>query len=448
MTTPSRRQFLGQSVALAAAGAFGPLATPSLRAAPLVGGEYRALVCVFLYGGNDGNNMVVPIDAAGYAAYAKARGNTGAGGLALQQSSLAPLQGSTLGLHGALSPLADIWNQGHLAIQANVGTLVRSLTLAQYNAPGAMTPPNLFSHDDQQNQWQMGESGVNTSAGWAGRIADLQAGAAVPMVLSVSGNNVFMNGLRNDGLAIGTGNGFAIKGFGGNPTNNPLFKLYMDLLRVPQPNAEVHAAAGVLDQAIAASSVLNSALTANSSTAGLFNGQDNGLAQQLQAVAKVIEARQSLGVTRQIFFVSMGGFDTHNDQLAQQNNLFGQLGPALKAFYDATVQLGVAGQVSTFTGSDFARTLQPASGGGTDHAWGNHQFVLGGGVKGGLYGEMPQLILGGPNDVSDEGRWLPTTAVDQMSATLATWLGVSATDLPALFPNLKNFTKPSPRYFG
>ena len=193
--------------------------------------------------------------------------------------------------------------------------------------------------------------------------------------------------------------------------------------------------------------MLNTALTSPGSTAALFAGQNSSLAQQLQAVAKMIEARASLGVTRKIYFVSMGGFDTHNDQINQQNNLFGQLGPALKSFYSATVQLGVSQGVTTFTGSDFARILQPASGAGTDHAWGNHQFVLGGAVKSGLYGSMPQLVLNGHDDVSSEGRRLPTTSVDQMSATLANWFGAGAADLPAVFPHLGNFGSKNMGYF-
>ncbi|MBL0148876.1 MAG: DUF1501 domain-containing protein [Ideonella sp.] len=446
MNTPNaRRRFLGQAAALAASGTLSPLA---LRAAPLQGSDYRALVCVFLYGGNDANNMVVPVDAAGYAAYAKARGNAAAGGLSLQQSSLAPLTGATVGLHGALAPLADIWTQGHLAIQANVGTLVRPLTKAEFNAAGALLPPNLFSHSDQQAQWQQGVSSPGVSTGWGGRIADLQPSGGMPMVLSISGNNVFMNGQTSDGLALGSSGGFAIKGFGSNPAANPLYKLYTELLQRSYANAEERAAAGVLQQATQASNALNTALTSNGSTAGLFANLNSGLAQQLLSVAKIIEGRQSLGVTRQIFFVSMGGFDTHNDQLAQQNDLFGQLGPALKAFYDATQQLGVASQVTTFTASDFSRTLQPASGAGTDHAWGGHQFVIGGAVRRGVYGRMPQLVLGGPDDVSSEGRWLPTTSVDQMGATLAGWLGVSPADMTRVFPLLGNFSQRNLGYFG
>jgi uncharacterized protein (DUF1501 family) len=443
----SRRHLLSHAAALAGASTL-----PSL-ASPLLGSDYRALVCVFLYGGNDGNNMVVPMDTAGYAAYARARGTAGAGGLTLPQSALAPLNGGGVGLHPALTPLADIWNQGHLAVQANVGPLVRPMTKAEFNGSGAQRPSNLFSHDDQQDQWQRGQAfsgnAMPSTAGWGGRIADLQAGnGVVPMALSVSGNNVFMNGATHTGLTVGSGTSFAIKGFGNNPSASPLYQLYQGLLQQPYGNAEERAAASVLNQAIKASNVLNTALSGTGSMAGLFNGLGSNVAQQLLTVAKMIEGRSGLGATRQLFFVSMGGFDTHNDQLNQQQALFSDLGPALKAFYDAMQQLGVANAVTTFTASDFARTLQPASGGGTDHAWGNHHFVLGGAVKGGLYGRMPQLVLAGPDDMSDEGRWLPTTSVDQMSATLASWFGVGAADLATVFPHLANFGARNLGYFG
>ena len=443
MSHLNRRQMLA---ALASSSAL-----PAL-AAPLAGNDYRALVCVFLYGGNDGNNMVVPLDTAGYAAYAKARGNAAAGGLALQASTLAPLAGTSLGLHPALAPLADLWTQGHLAVQTNVGSLVKPMTPAEFNRAGALAPTNLFSHSDQQDQWQRGQSFsgtlANSTSGWGGRVADLQGGGVVPMALSVSGNNVFMTGASSRGLSVGAGNGFAIKGFGGNPSGNPLYGLYQSLLQQPYANAEEHAAASVLNQALKASNSLNTALSSGGSVAGLFAGLNSGVAQQLHTVAKLIESRSSLGATRQLFFVSMGGFDTHNNQLAQQNQLFGELGPALKAFYDAMQQLGTANAVTTFTASDFARTLAPASGGGTDHAWGNHQFILGGAVQRGIHGRMPQLVLGGPDDVSQEGRWLPTTSVDQMSATLASWLGVSAADLGSVFPHLTNFPAKNLGYFG
>lgn len=441
-----RRRFLGSAAALAGAATW---PARQALAAPLAGSDYRALVCVFLYGGNDGNNMVVPMDPAGYAAYARIRGAASSGGLALDAGALAPLAGANLGLHPNLAPLAALWSQGRVALQANVGTLVRPTTKTQFMAGTAAAPPNLFSHDDQQMQWQRAASGAGAPvSGWGGRVADLQPlGGAVPMVLSASGNAVFINGATTQGLAVGSSGSFAIRGFGSKPATNPLFQLYQGLLQLPYAAAEERAAAGVLRQALNASAAVNGALSASSSVAGLFNGLGSGLAQQLFAVARLIESRASLGVTRQIFFVSQGGYDTHNGQLAQQGQLFDDLGPALKAFYDATLQLGVAGQVTTFTASDFARTLQPASGGGTDHAWGNHQLVIGGAVRGGLYGRMPQLALAGPDDVSDEGRWLPTTSVDQMSGTLASWFGVTAPDLLRVFPNLANFAVKDLGYF-
>ncbi|MBU6259172.1 MAG: DUF1501 domain-containing protein [Burkholderiales bacterium] len=443
LTSNRRRFLLG---AAAAAGSLGFLG--SARAAGLAGSDYRALVCVFLYGGNDGNNLVVPTDSAGYAAYAAARGNAAAGGLALQPSTLAPLAGTNLGLHGALAPLASIWNQGQLALQLNVGTLAQPLTKAAYLAGAAARPPNLFSHIDQQTQWQQGGSGLALPSGWAGRVADLEGPTAIPAVISAAGNAVFINGATTAGLAVPAHGAFTIKGFGPTPSSNPLYGLYTRLLGTPDPNVEVTAAAAVMQQALQASALLDPALTTASGTAGYFAGQNNSLAQQLQAVAKVIAARSAIGVKRQIFFVSLGGFDTHTDQLHRQDLLFGQLGPALKSFHDAVESLGVGPQVTTYTASDFARTLQPASGGGSDHAWGNHHLVLGGAVRGGLYGTLPQLALGGPDDVTREGRWLPTTAVEQMGAALATWFGVGAADLASVFPNLGRFPGPNPAYFG
>jgi len=201
------------------------------------------------------------------------------------------------------------------------------------------------------------------------------------------------------------------------------------------------AANSIGSQALARSDVVNPILAnTTSSIAPMFASLTTNTAKQLYQVAKMIEARGTTGARRQIFFVQLGSFDTHNDQINRQQALFAELAPALKAFYDATVALGVGSQVTTFTLSDFGRTLQPASGGGTDHAWGSHHFVLGDAVNGGrFFGQYPQLILGGPSDAEKEGRWIPTTAVDQYGATLAKWLGATPAQLGAVFPNLSKF---------
>ncbi|WP_374352898.1 DUF1501 domain-containing protein [Chitinimonas sp.] len=409
-------------------------------AAPLAGNDFRALVCVFLMGGNDSNNMIIPTDAAGYAAYLAARGNstTTSGALGLPQSSLVQLTGANYALHPNLAPLLPVWQQGKLALQFNVGTLVRPISKAEYRV-GANQPDNLYSHSDQQGQWQTAVVKGPQRSGWAGRIADLGAASGVlPLAISTAGNQPFAAGLRSSGLAIPASGTFSLAGFGSSPQTNPLFKAMSALRGVDLANSQVAAAAGTMGGAVNASTALASVLSGTSTITSLFTGQNNSLAQQLQQVARIIEARQALGLGRQIFMVTHNGYDTHSDQLNKQGSLFKELGLALKSFYDAMAQLGVANQVTTFTNSDFSRTLKPNAG-GSDHAWGGHHLVLGGGVKGGTYGTFPALVNGGVDDVTSQGRWLPTTSVDQYSATLASWFGVQDTDLPSVFPNLGAF---------
>ena len=438
----SRRDFL--KVAALSAGA-APWGWMPAMAATTVGDDYRALVCIFLYGGNDGNNMLIPTDSGAYADYAGARG-----ALALASTDLASLGaaasqgGKTFALHPAFAPISPFYQQGKLAAVANVGTLVAPLTRDEYRNKTKQRPYSLFSHSDQQRQWQSSESLHLSATGWGGRVADAvlayNAQVSVPALMSFAGSSVFNNGRYTAPLVIPTSGTFGLKDNGSSAAAKARNSGLSQLLGLDQGNALVAAAGNVVAQAIASSALVNPIIQNTSAPiSAAFAGVSSGIATQLKLVAKMIEARATTSLKRQVFYVALNGFDTHSKQLDVQQTLFGQLGPALLAFYNATVALGVVDKVTSFTMSDFSRTLKPNSS-GTDHAWGNHQLVLGGAVKGGdVYGKFPTLALNGPDDVDASGRWVPTTAVDQYAATLAAWLGVSAGDLATVLPNLKNF---------
>jgi uncharacterized protein (DUF1501 family) len=416
---------------------------PAAQAQPA--GDYKALVCVFLFGGNDGNNTVVPYDTAGYAQYAAVRSS--ASGIQLAQGDLVPIHpassASPYGLHPALPELADLFGKRKLAILANVGTLTQPTTKSQYIA--GQVPLSLYSHSDQQAQWQSAISSAAAGTGWGGRVADRLAAlnpAGFPVVTSLGGATLFTSGASTSALSIPSSGSFALAGYNGSGASAARLAALKQILAAPSGNQLVAAANALGTQALDLSAVMNPILAnASSAAAPIFAPlSGNGTAQSLLQIAKTIESRAATGARRQIFFVGLGNFDTHANQAPTQANLLAELSPALKAFYDATVALGVSGQVTTFTLSDFGRTFQPASGGGTDHAWGNHQFILGDAVKGGdLYGRFPTLALGGPSDAEVRGRWIPTTAVDQYGATLARWFGVADADLATVFPNLGRF---------
>ncbi len=447
MSTLSRRTFLkrlGAIGALSTLHSVDMLAMSGALAQAASNEDYRALVCVFLLGGNDGNNFVVPAYGNDYNAYASIRG-----ALAIPVQDFVPLAttiGSPVyGLHPQLASLQDIWNNGALALLFNVGTLAEPTTKSTYIGSKALMPDNLFSHLDQQILWQGTGSNSQLRSGWGGRIADrlssLNGVAATPTAISIAGDNLYVTGNVTNALALPATGGFSLTGFSNSAMDTARRAAMDQLLAIDHEAILVKSTGDVIRRGLESSKIINPVLTAASSTVqNFFAGQNNSIAKQLLQVAKLIEARASLGVKRQIFFVAMSGFDTHVNQLALQSKLFSQLALALKSFYDATVQLGVVSNVTTFTQSDFGRTLQPNTNGGTDHGWGSHHIVMGGAVRGRqFYGQYPTLALDGPDDAGKEGRWIPTISVDQYAATLATWFGVSASDLSSVVPNIGRF---------
>ncbi|HMH50147.1 MAG TPA: DUF1501 domain-containing protein [Candidatus Acidoferrum sp.] len=454
--TSTRRDFLrqigcGALTATAALTGARDLFVMNALAAAAGPSDYKALVCVFLFGGNDTNNVVVPVDD--YASYSAARGNLAVPSAQLLTISV-PSAGATFGLHPNLTRLRALWQAHRLAVVANVGPLVAPTTRTQYLNKTVPRPYQLFSHSDQQAAWQSGSATGTLPTGWGGRIADvIQASPnGFPTVATLGNLTLFSLGTKTSPVSVPSAptplpQALALQRSGDSAANSAFRQLLNQGAEQGSPLL-VQAAADVGLQLLAN----GQALTADPPIATVF--PNTTLGNQLKQAAKLMALRTQLGLTRQIFFCSLGGFDTHVSQgvtSGSQPDLLTQVSQAIGAFYDATVELGIASQVTTFTLSDFSRTLKPAGSGGaagSDHAWGAHHFVIGDAVAGGdFYGTFPTLALNGPNDSDNgsgaRGRWIPTTAADQFGATLALWLGVSPTDLPTVFPNIGRFATPN-----
>ncbi len=420
-------------------------------AAPLAG-DYKALVCLFLYGGNDSNNLVVPRGPE-YPAYAAARGN-----LALPQALLRPItplagDGRQWGLHPSLAGLQGLFAQRRMALLANVGPLVAPVTRGEIEAGTADLPPQLFSHSDQTVHWQTGIPDQPARSGWGGRTADLlnalnssQGGSQVSMSMSLAGNNTFQIGSAVTQYQVSPDGSIGLGWYyDGNDWNHPPSIAIRRLLARSYGNLFEKGYRDVFQRALDQDRLLSGALD----TAPALNTAfpDTHLGRQMRTIARLISVRETLGLRRQVFFCAADGYDTHGGQIGGQPeigahaDLLTELDGALTAFYNATVELSVASSVTTFTASDFGRTYV-SNGDGSDHGWGANHLIVGGAVDGGrIYGDMPILTVDGPDDVG-EGRWIPTTSVDEYSATLASWLGVAASDLPLVLPNLGRFSNP------
>jgi len=445
----SRRGFIRAGAATVGSLALRPFGL--LPAMAQTGPDYRALVCVFLFGGNDSNNTIVPMDDASYPAYTSIRGS-----LALSASELTPtvysVSNAPFAFHGKLTEIASMFSSKELAVVANTGSLVQPLTRSQYQGSQAPIPLNLFSHSDQQLQWQTSIAQGNSPTGWAGRVADYLNSQKInssnfPAFLSVAGNSLEGRGATTQPVAIAPGRSLTLAGLGSSAASQARFDALTNLLTSDNGLSLAQAANNIMANSIADAAALEAALAKTTPLKTQF--PKTGLASQLQQVAQIIQVQSYLGMSRQIFFCSLGGFDTHAGELEAHNNLYPQLSQALAAFYSATEELGMAENVTTFTESDFSRTFQPTTSDGSDHAWGSHHLVLGGAVKGGqVYGEFPTFELSGPNDADTRGRWIPTTSIDQYGATLCSWFGIPDSALATVFPNFANFESKKLGFFG
>lgn len=407
-------------------------------------GDYRAMVCLLLSGGADSHNMLIPAAGNGYGAYQASRGN-----IAVPQSAVLPLQhpgigGETYGVHPAMAEIKGLFDAGKLSFVANVGTLTEPVTKAEYLSGNKKLPVGLFSHSDQIKHWQTGRPGERSRYGWGGRIADLMAAQntnpAMSMNISLSGTNQFQQGMTTSEFAVAPNERFGINGYGRNShyhtertaaIKNMIERDYADIFEKTYVNTVKGGIEGGLK--------MEEALESSPSFDHIFS--DTPLSRQMQMTARVIAARERLDVSRQTFFINFGGWDHHDEVISAQQEKLPELSKALDEFRTALEEMGVFEGVTTFTISDFGRTLT-SNGDGSDHAWAGNAMVMGGGVNGGqIFGNYPDLSLNGEYTL-ERGVLIPTVSAAEYMAELALWYGVSPGDLTEIFPDLPNFYNP------
>jgi uncharacterized protein (DUF1501 family) len=479
----SRRAFLRRAGQLAFTGAALPtainLAALGEAAAFNAGTDYKALVCVFLYGGNDYANTLIPYDAASYAAYQTIRGTTGselANGIALAKADLTPMllagnpvsvigqTGLQYALHPSMTGLRDLYAAGQAAVLLNCGPLVKPLTKTQYQSTDRTNyplPPKLFSHNDQQSIWQS-SSPEGSTVGWGGNIGDLAMSSnsnSLFTCISVTGNAVFLSGDQALSYQVGRSGAVRINSVGANAYPYGFQSVGSAMQQLTTQTGRTHVLENeynrVTNRAVGAETAITAAIDSTKPVSNVYPAPfnafpaSNSLADQLRMVARLIAARNTLGNKRQVFMVSLGGFDLHDNLIDGHTRNMERVSSAIKAFYDALGPggLNIADKVTTFTTSEFGRTLS-SNGDGSDHGWGGHQFIVGGAVNGGAYyGYAPPVSVSSTTAPQDQwhvgqGRLLPSTSVDQYAATLAKWFGVETSDMSgsaSILPFLDNF---------
>ena len=404
--------------------------------------DYKALVCLFMYGGNDGDNTLVP-RGAGYNSYAAQRT-----GLAIPLNEILPItplssDGREWGFHPRFTEMQNLFDQGKVAVLGNVGLLAAPTKRTQFQNGSVTLPLNLFSHNDQQVQWQTSvPDSITTATGWAGRMADLMRSSNGTWQnftsISLGGANTVNTGAETTVYHVSQQGTIGLSNYDDNPNTTDLKSQAINqILALNNINEFENEFRDINTRSINSNRVIRQALAATQPITTVF--PDTNLGRQLKMIARLISARNNLSLQRQVFFCEIGGFDTHGEQVATQPNLLQELSQAVGAFYAATGELGLADKVTTYTASDFGRSYR-INGSGTDHGWGNNHFIIGGAVRGKqIYGQMPVLQINGPNDTWDNGRWIPTTSTDAYAATLARWFGATNANFQTILPNLTRF---------